>query len=114
MTVWFVSRHAGAVEWARQQGLAIDRWVAHLDIGDVQRGDVVAGTLPVHLASALSARGARYLHLSIDLPPRWRGSELSAEQLTAAKARLQGYCVAREGADGGDDRIDLEATHRPT
>ncbi len=59
MTTWFVSRHPGALDWARQQGLAVDRWVPHLEPADVQPGDTVAGTLPVQLASKVCARGAR-------------------------------------------------------
>jgi CRISPR-associated protein Csx16 len=101
MTVWFVSRHAGAVEWARKQGLAVDRWVTHLDVGAVAAGDTVAGTLPVHLAAAVCARGARYLHLAVDLPAELRGSELAAEQLQALGCRLQGYRV-HTGAPGDD------------
>lgn len=93
MTVWFVSRHPGAIEWARRQNLTVDRWVAHLDLAAVQPGDIVAGTLPVHLAAAVCARGARYLHLSLALPAEWRGRELSAAELERAGARLDAYDV---------------------
>ncbi len=91
MSVWFVTRHPGAVEWARRRGLDVDHWVPHLEPGQVRRGDVVAGTLPVHLAAQVCARGARYLHLQLELPLHRRGQELSADELDAAGARLHGY-----------------------
>lgn len=93
MTTWIVTRHPGAVEWARQRGMSADRVAPHLDPQDVQAGDTVAGTLPVHLAAAVCRRGARYLHLSIDVPAAWRGRELSAAELDAANARLEPFLV---------------------
>jgi CRISPR-associated protein Csx16 len=100
MTTWFVSRHPGALDWARRQGLAVDRWVPHLQPGDVSPGDTVAGTLPLQLAADVCARGARYLHLRVDLPPQDRGRELDADELERLGARLEPYEVihAPEGA----------------
>ena len=93
MTTLFVTRHPGAVEWAARQGLHIDRHVAHLDPASIAPGDSVIGILPVHLAAQLCARGARYLHLSLDLPAAARGRELSADELDAYGARIEGYEV---------------------
>ncbi len=95
MTTFFVSRHPGAADWLREQGLVVDRRVAHLDPAEVQASDVVIGTLPVNLAAAVCARGARYLHLSLDLPPEWRGRELSVDDMRACGARLEEYHVQR-------------------
>ena len=95
MTTFFVSRHPGAADWAREQGLAVDRAVAHLDPAQVQAGDVVVGTLPVNLAAEVCARGGRYLHLSLDLPAEWRGRELGAADMRACGARLEEYRVQR-------------------
>lgn len=95
--VWFVSRHPGAVEWARRQGIQVDRLVDHLEIDQVQESDVVIGTLPVHLAAAVSARGARFLNLSLDLPPDERGKELSTDDLERFGARLEEYRLERIG-----------------
>ncbi|GIX28419.1 MAG: hypothetical protein KatS3mg123_2300 [Burkholderiales bacterium] len=95
--VWFVSRHPGAVEWARRQGIRVDRLVDHLEIDQVQESDVVIGTLPVHLAAAVSARGARFLNLSLDLPPDERGKELSTDDLERFGARLEEYRLERIG-----------------
>ena len=93
MTTWFVSRHRGAMEWARRQGLAIDQHCTHLDAGAVQPGDIVLGTLPVHLAAQVCAYGASFYNLSLDLPAAARGRELSATDLEAFGARLEGYAV---------------------
>jgi len=95
VTVWFVSRHRGAVEWARRQGLAVDRLVDHLDPARVEAGDVVVGTLPIHLAAEVCDKGARYVHLSLEVPRELRGRELTADELSALGARLEEYHVRR-------------------
>lgn len=97
MSVYFVSRHPGAREWVVRQGIAVDRVVEHLDLAEVGTGNVVVGTLPVHLAAEICARGARYLHLSLDLPPEQRGLELTAEDMQRFNARLEEYRVERIG-----------------
>lgn len=94
MTTFFVSRHPGAREWAAAEGVAVDAAIAHLDPETVQPGDVVIGTLPIHLAARVCQRGGRYLHLSLELPPEWRGRELSAADLHRFGARLEAYRVA--------------------
>jgi len=91
MTTFFVSRHPGAQAWAAELGLQIDRCEPHLDTAQVQPGDTVMGTLPVHLAAAVCAQGGRYLNLSLDLPAHWRGRELSAAELHQCNARLEGF-----------------------
>lgn len=90
---YLVTRHPGAVEWAERKGLHIDRRIPHLDPAILQPGDCVLGTLPVHLAARVCARGARYLHLSLDIPPEVRGQELDANTLDACNARLEEYRV---------------------
>ncbi|MCC6658160.1 MAG: CRISPR-associated protein Csx16 [Rhodocyclaceae bacterium] len=91
---WFVTRHPGAAEWARRQGLQADVLLAHLDTEKVSPGDTVVGTLPVNLAARVCARGARYLHLSLELPGVLRGRELSADELEAAGAIIEQYHIA--------------------
>ena len=93
MTTYFVTRHAGAVEWARRRGVTVDRHVAYLDTQVITKGDTVIGTLPVNLAAEVCAREACYLHLSLDLPNEARGRELSAEELDQYGARLERYFV---------------------
>lgn len=94
MTTYFISRHPGAREWIAQQGVAADRLVAHLDVAIVKRGDTVIGSLPVNLAAEVCAGGARYLHLSLDLPHELRGKELTAADMRKYGARIEEYRVA--------------------
>ena len=95
MTTYFVTRHAGAFEWAARQGIAIDRTVPHLDPSEIRPGNVVIGTLPVHLAAEVCARGARYVHLVLELPLESRGLELTPEEMARCGARLVEYQVER-------------------
>ncbi len=95
VTMWFVSRHAGAVAWARRQGFHVDRWVPHLVVSDIRAGDVVAGNLPIQMAAQICAKGAHYLNLSIDLPAALRGHELDVAHLERHGARLERFHVCR-------------------
>ncbi|NYZ13548.1 CRISPR-associated protein Csx16 [Azospirillum sp. RWY-5-1] len=99
MTALFVTRHAGAVAWAARRGIAAEM-VDHLDIGRVRPDDVVMGTLPLHLAAAVCARGARFLHLELDLPPDARGRPLTADDMDRYGAALVEYRV---------ERVDMES-----
>ncbi|MEW5977189.1 MAG: CRISPR-associated protein Csx16 [Acidobacteriota bacterium] len=91
----FVTRHAGAREWAARQGIAVDRIVEHLDPAEIQAGDLVIGTLPVHLAAEVCSRGARYWHLVLELPAERRGLELTAQDMQRFSARVAEYRVER-------------------
>lgn len=113
MTTYFISRHPGAIEWARQRGLAVDVWLPHLDIARVRPGDTVAGTLPIQLAAQVCTLGAQYLHLSLDLPAGLRGRELTADELEQAGARLEPFvvnpAVTHDGPQttGRSDELDV-------
>ena len=96
MTTWLVTRHAGAREWANRHGFAADRVIAHLESEwAVASGDVVIGALPANLAARLCERGARYLHLSLDLPFDMRGIELTADDMDRLGARLEEIALKR-------------------
>lgn len=110
MTTWFVSRHSGAVDWCAAQEFAVDRVVTHLDPDHVKAGDQVIGSLPVHLAAAVCARGGRYYHLRLDVPPERRGDELTRDDMNAFGAQLEEYQVLRtteegEGHDGSTGEL---------
>ena len=100
---WFVSRHPGAVEWLTEQGLEVDRMIAHLDIRQIQPGDWVLGTLPVSLAAEVCARGARYVHLHVPVPAALRGQELTAQQMREVGARWSVYQVTECEPDAGTE-----------
>lgn len=102
MTTLFITRHPGAREWAGRQGFEIDRLVEHRDPAEVRAGDSVLGSLPVNLAAEVCGRGGRYFHLSLVLPPEWRGRELSADDMERFGARLEEFFVERRAA--GDAR----------
>lgn len=93
MTTLLITRHPGAIEWAARRGFPIDRQLDHLDPADIRAGDTVIGTLPVHLAAEVCARGGRFFNLSLDLPPETRGRELSVDELEQYGARLEEYTV---------------------
>ncbi len=96
MTTLFISRHPGAWQWAQQQGVKADHLVAHLDIDAIRQGDTVIGTLPVNIAAQVCEKGARYIHLSLELPAHMRGRELTAAELEQYGARLQAYRIEAE------------------
>ena len=48
MNIWFVGRHTGALEWVKNQDIAVTKTVTHLSQEDwPEAGDIVIGTLPV-------------------------------------------------------------------
>ena len=95
MTTYFVARHSGAKQWAIEQGIDIDILVDHLNIGEIQTGDTVLGSLPVNLVAELNAKGARYFHLSLPLSEALRGKEISAELMRELGAKLEEYSVKK-------------------
>lgn len=93
MSVWFVSRHPGAIAWAKYQNLGITHWRTHLAIDEVASGDTVIGTLPVHLAAEVCARKARFFALSLEISADQRGRELSCETMQSLNCSLQEFFV---------------------
>jgi CRISPR-associated protein Csx16 len=93
MTTLFVTRHAGAVEWARRQQFGVAQVVPHLALAQVQAGDTVIGTLPVNLAAQVCAKGAAYWHLSLELTAEQRGLELSADDMDRLGAQVQRFDI---------------------
>jgi len=95
MSSYFISRHAGAIDWAKQQGIKIDEQIAHLDTDQLKAGDKVYGTLPINLVAQINALGVRYFHLSLNLPKEARGKELSAELMQRFGATLEEYTAKK-------------------
>ena len=78
---FFISRHPGAIEWAARHGIMGAELVHHFDPESIEPDDVVIGTLPINLVAAVNSRGGIYQHLSMDLPPKARGKELSTDDM---------------------------------
>ncbi len=96
MTVWFVSRHPGAIAWGKHHDLAVDRWVTHLDVSQIKPGDFVVGTLPVNAAAEVCEKGARFFSLSLHLAESERGRELSEDELERLGCRTEEFVVIRQ------------------
>lgn len=90
---YFVTRHAGAVDWANHQVGAEFHVISHFNTAGVKPGDVVAGTLPVQLAAEVCRLGGRYFHLTLDLPPEARGIELTPADMERFGARLEEFVI---------------------
>lgn len=101
MTTWFVNRHSGAVEWFASRGMAVDHVVDHIDPAVISAGDVVIGSLPVHLAAEICARGGRYFHLVLNVPPDKRGAELTPREMDEYGARVREFRVWPADEGGG-------------
>ncbi|MGZ8237411.1 MAG: CRISPR-associated protein Csx16 [Methylobacter sp.] len=95
MTIYFISRHPGAADWSRQQGIQVDRQLSHLDIDLINPGDTVIGSLPVNLACEVCARNARYIHLCLELPLEARGVELNAEDMERFGVKFEEYKIIK-------------------
>lgn len=77
-----VTRHRGTVEWARRNGIVVDRVIDHLEsTATFHPGDVVFGNLPVPILAELTGRGVLYVHLDLRLRRSQRGQELDADEL---------------------------------
>lgn len=112
MTTYLVTRHEGTRHWARAMAkhgrlpFAIDRMVEHLDPTALTKGDVVVGTVPLHLAADLRARGIEFWALDLDISPQDRGKELSGIYLATRGARFTRYEVRKK------DAVDVAAKRR--
>lgn len=94
MTTYFITRHSGALAWAKQQHLSFDVHLEHLlDLNLLQAGDIIIGTLPINLVYALNKKQVRYIHLSLNIPPQLRGIELTIDQLNTCQATLEEFFV---------------------
>jgi CRISPR-associated protein Csx16 len=99
VTTYLITRHAGAVEWVRRQGIDFKE-LSHLDDATpIEPDDRVIGPLPLSRIADVVAAGARYEAIEMDLPEGARGSELSADQMTRYGARLVRYHVERMAAE---------------
>ncbi|MBS9781634.1 MAG: CRISPR-associated protein Csx16 [Gammaproteobacteria bacterium] len=95
MTTYFISRHSGAKEWIITQGIPVDIIQSHLHIESINKGDTVIGTLPIQLVAEVCQRGAKYLHLTLNLPEHLRGRDLSVDDMNAIGATLEEFTAQK-------------------
>ena len=94
MDTVITSRHAGAIEWLRRQGI-VGEVIAHAT-EDAVRGRHVYGALPLHMASL----AAKITTIDMpNLPAEWRGRDMTPEEMDIAGATLATYVVRKD--DGG-------------
>lgn len=94
MTIYLVTRHAGAEEWLRSTvGTSEVRVLAHLDSIEFKPGDKVCGILPLSWAARVCEQGGEAHVLTCEIPQSMRGRELNAEEMRAFGARLVRYDV---------------------
>lgn len=91
--IYFVSRHQGAIAWIKRQPYRVDRFVTHLDPQCIGRGDVVLGTLPLHLAAEVCARGGVFYFLTLPQIESRRGSEYAADEMVEMGCGLRRFEV---------------------
>lgn len=97
MTTYFVTRHSGALYWAKLKKLHFDVHLSHLNnLDQLQAHDVIIGTLPINIVYKLNCLAIRYIHLSLEIPAELRGLELTAEQLETCKAELEEFVVQKK------------------
>jgi CRISPR-associated protein Csx16 len=97
MTTYFITRHLGALEWAKLNEVHFDIHLTHLaDLSMFNSGDIVIGILPMHMVAELNLKGVRYVHLSLNIPVYLRGQELTAFELLKCEAKLEVYEVVRQ------------------
>lgn len=90
----FISRHKGAVSWAKSR-LGDIHVIPHLDMNLVRPGTIVYGILPIHLVAKINEAGARYEQLVLDLTSELRGKELTPAEMEAVNARFEAYSALR-------------------
>lgn len=96
MTTYFITRHVGALDWAKANDVHFDVHLPHLlNVDELKSGDVIIGTLPINIISQINELGVRYIHLSLDIPPQLRGVELTVEQLNECQATLEEFYVKK-------------------
>lgn len=96
MTTFIITKHSGAVQWVQNKGIEHDCYLEDANrIQELKAGDVVVGTLPIHVVYELNQRDINYLHIALDIPPELDGQILDAAQLEACNPRLESYYLLR-------------------
>lgn len=89
-----VTRHAATAEWLKTHldGNAVEV-VGDFDPETVNDGDVVVGTLPVHIVREIHVRGGEFYSLTLNHTSETRGKELSVEDIERMFGGLTRFVV---------------------
>ena len=88
MATLFISRHVGAMDWLKNQGISIDRTFSIFTESLVNEGDTVIGAFDIATALKVIEQGANYVHLKLDVPEELKGKELTEEEIVSCDAQL--------------------------
>lgn len=116
---YFVTRHPGAVEWLRKEHPELaetSEVVAHwtpVRTASLSQHDTVIGILPIDMAAAVCAAGARFFALSLpNMPSEMRGRELTAQDMHQCGAEITEYKVTRCTPSTQEIRVGDYVTER--
>ncbi|HWO07442.1 MAG TPA: CRISPR-associated protein Csx16 [Candidatus Paceibacterota bacterium] len=97
MTTYVITRHAAASDFVARKGFSGAQVVAHAadDFwAGLKIGDVVVGTLPIHLAArACEITGSPFGFLEVNVPADARGRELSLEEMERFGATISWWSI---------------------
>lgn len=87
-----VTRHPGALEWLARHHpeLGNAEIISHASAGDLE-DSIVIGVLPVNLAALCP----EYWHMSMNVPPEYRGKELSADEMETFGCKIERYVIRK-------------------
>lgn len=103
-TTYFVTRHAGAIQWAEQQNLKNVVQVKHFDASIIKPGDQVVGTLPINLIAEINRYGGHYGHITLKLTESERGKELTASDMERLGAKIEWFSAVAIDAPAEDSQ----------
>lgn len=93
--IYLITRHISSYQWLKKAISEPCIQMDHLNNPDIiYPGDIVIGNLPIRLISNICNRGARFIHLQIDICEPLRGQELTYNQLLRLKPRLVEYTAS--------------------
>lgn len=97
----FVTRHKGAIEWARRHGVlgtktVFAKTVPNLTediLSEINEKYTIVGDLPVHIAARVCAKGARFFYLDIGDKDKSSIKELTANEMEMCGTRIIEYRI---------------------
>lgn len=96
---FIVTSHSGTVTWMARKGIEADKVVmGDFDVAAVQPGDIVIGTLPLHLAAEVIRKGGRYWNFVLVKPEALRDKrDLAVQEIEQCQPRLEEFRISSAG-----------------